>query len=285
MPEGDTIARHAARLRPLLVGAPLVEVRHRGAVLHDLEGDVVESIDTHGKHLWLRLRGGQALHVHLGMEGGWTLLSPEGLRASPRARLESASLVLLVARGGALCHRAPTVELLRGPDAAAARRTLRPRAPQGSASLGPDVLAEPLDVEGMLARAYAAGQADRPLGEVLLDQRVVAGIGNLWKSELCFLERLDPRAPVRDVAPERLRRLLERAARMMRESVGAYRRVTTVVDPRRDLPPAGLGRYWVYRRGGRPCPRCRTPIERIVQGADAGRSTYFCPRCVEASRV
>jgi endonuclease-8 len=140
------------------------------------------------------------------------------------------------------------------------------------------------DIDAMLARATAPANAARSLGEVLLDQRVVAGIGNLWKSELCFLERLDPRAPVAEVPPARLRALLERATVMMRRNLGPHPRSTTVADPAHDRPPAALGRYWVYRRDGRPCPRCRTPILRIVQGADAGRSTYLCPACVSAAR-
>jgi endonuclease-8 len=249
VPEGDSIARDAARLRPLLVGEALSDVRHRGARVRDLIGETIEAIDTRGKHLWLRLPAADAaLHVHLGMEGRWTLLSPDGLARSP-GRVASASLALINRRGGALCLRAPRVELVRGPDA---------RDPSTRLGLGPDVLASPPDVEAMVARASEAANRQRPLGEVLLDQRVAAGIGNLWKSELCFDQQLDPRAPVAafDAAP--LRALFARAAQAMSKERMSSK---------------------VYRRDGRPCPRCGAPIVRVVQGTPPGRGTYLCPRC------
>jgi endonuclease-8 len=266
VPEGDTIARAAARLRPLLVGEPLLEVRHRGAALHDLRGERVEAIETHGKHMWIRLDRARAIHVHLGMEGRWTLLSPAGLAAAP-GRVASASLALVNRLGGALCLWAPVVEVVSGPDA---------RAPARRHRLGPDVLAPDLDLDAVVDRALADGA--RPLGEVLLDQRVTAGIGNLWKSELCFLAGLDPRAPVASLERAALRQLYARAARMMTATVAGEGPRATTSEPGRRPPPA-LGRYWVYRRAGRPCARCGTPVARIMQGAPLPRSTYFCPRC------
>ena len=265
MPEGDTIARAAARLRPLLVGEPLLEVRHRGAALRDLVGARVETIDVHGKHLWLRLDGGHAIHVHLGMEGRWTLISADGLARSPH-RVASAALALVVRLGGALCLDAPTVEVITGVDA---------RDPARRLGLGPDVMARDLDLDDILARAVAGPNRRRPLGELLLDQRVAAGIGNVWKSELCFLERMDPRSPAEAFAPDALIALYRRAARMMVHGMSAIRRITTTEV---GVGPVD-GPYWVYRRADRPCARCRTPIVRILQGAEVPRSTYLCPAC------
>ena len=265
MPEGDTIARAAARLRPLLIGEPLLEVRHRGAALRDLAGARTLAIDVHGKHLWIRLDSGHAIHIHLGMEGRWTLISAAGLARSPR-RAASAALALVVRLGGALCLDAPTVEIVEGMDT---------RDPARRLGLGPDVMAEPLELDEILARATAASNQPRPLGEVLLDQRIAAGIGNVWKSELCFLERMDPRSPSGAFDPGALSALYRRAARMMVHGMSAIRRITTTEV---GVGPVD-GPYWVYRRADRPCARCRTPIVRILQGAETPRSTYYCPAC------
>lgn len=264
MPEGDTIAHAAARLRPLLVGEPLLEVRHRGAVLHDLAGETVRSIETHGKRMWIRLGPLLAIHVHLGMEGSWRLISPAGLAASPR-RAAAASLALINRLGGALCLTAPTVQIVRGPDA---------RAPVERAGLGPDILGAPLALDEILARARAAD--DRPLGEAVMDQRIVAGIGNVWKSELCWLEVLDPRAAVSRFSDASLRALFQRAARMMAVNVGGAPRTTTATP---GSAPPELGRYWVYRKARTPCVRCGEKILRVMQGAAVPRSTYLCPGC------
>lgn len=265
MPEGDTIARAAARLRPLLVGEPLLEVRHRGAALRDLVGARALAIDIHGKHLWLRLDSGHAIHIHLGMEGRWTLISAAGLAESPR-RTASAALALVVRLGAALCLNAPTIEVIEGVDA---------RDPARRLGLGPDVMAPTLDVDEILARATTGSNRPRPLGEVLLDQRVAAGIGNVWKSELCFLERMDPRSPTAAFEPDALAALYRRTARMMVHGMSAIRRITTTEV---GVGPVD-GPYWVYRRADRPCARCRAPIVRILQGARVPRSTYYCPAC------
>jgi endonuclease-8 len=265
LPEGDTIARAAARLRPLLIGEPLLEVRHRGAALRDLVGARALAIDIHGKHLWIRLDSGHAIHVHLGMEGRWTLISAAGLAGSPR-RVASAALALVVRLGGALCLDAPTVQVIEGVDA---------RDPARRLGLGPDVMARALDLDEILARATAPSSQARPLGEVLLDQRIAAGIGNVWKSELCFLERMNPRSPTGAFAPDALAGLYRRAARMMVHGMSAIRRITTTEV---GVGPVD-GPYWVYRRADRPCARCRATIVRILQGAAVPRSTYYCPAC------
>lgn len=245
MPEGDSIHRAASVLRPLLVDQALLSV-HVGGVHHDrLTGLTVTGVVATGKHLTIDVAGGEwQLRVHLGMNGRWRRY-PAGTTPPP-----SASLILATADGAYACLRAPTVELTP-------RRSFRRGV--AVASLGPDLLLSSFDAAGAAPRAQAAG--DLPIGVVLLDQRVVAGIGNIFKSESLFLERISPLAPAASLSLDALTALYARASSLMRTSLD-----------RRRLP------FQVYRRAGRPCPRCGARITTIRQGRQL-RTTYFCPRC------
>lgn len=256
MPEGDTIFRAARHLRRALVGRPVVELAVRGRpVPAGLLGTPVVAVDARGKNLLIRFRPGWVLYTHMRMTGSWHLYRPgEPWRKNPRAQVAR----IVTGEVVAVCFSAPVVELL-----SAARAARHPVL----ASLGPDLLAPTPNLAAMKDRLRALGPT--PLGEALLDQRALAGIGNVYKSELCFLERLDPFGPVAEVADAELEQLLRRAARLMRENLDTFRRTTH---------RAPGGRHWVYGRGGEPCFACGAPIGMRRQGA-SGRSTYFCPHC------
>jgi len=243
VPEGDTLHRAARRLQPLVgerveVKAP--NPRARAAIdVTRLDGRVLEGVTAVGKNLFLHFDGGVVLRSHLRVSGRWQI-RPRGAGRG--------GTPWLVVRGGeleAVLWNGPVLEL----NARALGR------------LGPDILAAPPDVDGMLARMRTA-DASRPLGETLLDQRVVAGIGNMWLAESLWEAQLSPWRRLGDV-PEGERRLaLETAAQLMRAALDG---------------PRAQGRK-AYRRAGRPCPRCRTPIRSRGQG-DANRIAYWCPVC------
>lgn len=260
MPEGDSIHRVANALRPLVLGVPLLRVHLGGVVREELAGAKVTAVSPHGKHMMIELDRGWELRVHLGMNGRW-----RRYRAPHQAPL-SASLILVTERDQLACLRAPTVELT-------ARRD--PRRGRAMASLGPDLLAP--DFEPAIAIRRARLAAAQPIGVALLDQRIAAGIGNVYKSEVLWLEEQSPFAPVAELSDEQLLALYARAVELMSKNLGPGRRVTR--NPGRG--PRGRAhddRYWVYHRAGRPCPRCKTPILTAVQGAQL-RRTYYCPSC------
>jgi endonuclease VIII len=262
MPEGDSIHRVATALRPLVVGVPLVRVHVGGVVREELAGAKATAVTPHGKHMMIELDRGWELRIHLGMNGRWRRYR------SPRTAPTHASLILVTATDELACLRAPTVELT-------ARRD--PRRARATASLGPDVLADDFDPAVAAARARHFGAA--PIGVVLLDQRVAAGIGNVYKSEVLWLESQSPFTPTSALTDEQLIALYARARVLMRANLGPGRRVTRT-GPRGGRSPDD--RYWAYRRARRPCSRCQTPITTAVQGEQL-RRTYYCPRCQPAS--
>jgi endonuclease-8 len=250
MAEGDTILRTARRLEATLAGRKLGvragNARGRAAGIERLDGMTLGGAEARGKHLLLRFDD-LVLHSHLGMSGSWQV----GRRGERRRKPGSAAwAVLWDEEVEAVQFGGPTLRVL---SASHLRRD-----PQ-LARLGPDVLAPGFDADRVVRSLRA--EPDRRLGDALLDQRLVAGIGNIFKSEACFAARLNPWRPVVELSDEELREALGAARRLMEESVARGR-------PR----PA------VYRRSGRPCPACRTPIAARGQG-DANRRTYWCPRC------
>jgi endonuclease-8 len=261
MPEGDTIWRTARALHAALGGrtvtafsSPLPAVA-AAARRFGLVGRSVERVEAKGKHLLVRFGGGAVLHTHQGMTGSWHLYRRGSRwRQAPhlaRVMLEAGEVV-------AVCFRAPRVEIL--PAAEAAR--------QGSlVRLGPDVMAEAFDATEARARLRAGGDVD--IGAALLQQSRLAGIGNVYKSEVLFLCGLSPFAHVTALSDEVLDRVVATARRQMRGNRDAASRHTTRLVS---------VKHWVYRRSGRPCLRCGTTIERRMQG-DPPRSTYFCPGC------
>ncbi|MBX3189853.1 MAG: Fpg/Nei family DNA glycosylase [Labilithrix sp.] len=265
MPEGDSIHRLAASLRPRLVGRTIRAFAANeiaDAVSATLIGMRVVSVDARGKNLLVRFEDGRALHVHLRMSGRFGLERPRSGLYRPRShqiRLEVEGAIVVG-------DRVPVVRVLKAGGEA--------RAPD-LASLGPDLLGAELDAAECVRRLRALGR--RTIGEALLVQRALAGIGNIYKSETLFLERVHPLALVGALDDDTLSRLVRRAADLMRQNLGG--------GPRRTRPSLRGSPLWVYGRRGLPCLRCPDGIvETIRQGAPPGRSTYHCPRCQESPR-
>jgi endonuclease-8 len=249
MAEGDTILRAARRLRPALVGKRVrvrtPNPRGRAAGGERLDGLTVRDVATHGKNLIFRFDE-LALHSHLGMNGSWHVYRP-GERWRKPAR--SAWLVLAAEDGGeAVQFGGPTLRVL--PIARIPRDPLLAR-------LGPDLLAPDFDP----ARSAGLLRGGGALGEALLDQGRVAGIGNIFKSEACFAALADPWRAVAELEDEELERVLRAARELMLAAV-----------------ETGRHPHNVYRRANWPCLRCGTPIRSRGQGEE-NRITYWCPNC------
>jgi endonuclease VIII len=263
MPEGDTILWAATRMRPVLEGRvpeliemPAGERGERRASAgrkrwpSRLLGRAITRIDTHGKHLFLRFEGGLVLHSHLGMTGMWGVFEAD--QRWPRSR-SRAWLVLGRADRAVIEFDGPVLELMTDG---------RSRFDQRLAALGPDVLGEQFDRERFIARVRE-DDPSRPIGDALLDQRNLAGIGNIWKSEGCWEARVDPWRPLRSLSDEQLLQIVSGIRPRMLDS--------GLKGPRHAAPR-------VFRRAGRPCGRCGTAIAVRTQG-EANRATYWCPHC------
>jgi endonuclease-8 len=251
MPEGDTILRAARSLRAWLEGRRITAARSPvlGARAERLVGRTVTGVEARGKHLLIRLDDDSSLHTHMKMTGSWHVYS-SGERW--RRPAQQARLVLDVEGGRvAVCFNAPVVELLTVAD-----ELLHP----SLRGLGPDILASPVDVDGIRRRARAV-PPDTPVGDVLLDQRVVAGIGNIYRCDALFVRRIHPSTAIGGVDDAALDALVAAAAALMRSNV----------DSPRHEP-------WVYGRTGRPCRRCGTPVRARRLGVHA-RTAYWCARC------
>lgn len=258
MPEGDTVWQTAQRLHQALAGPPLIrsDLRVPHLATADLTGRRVLEVVPRGKHLLTRVEGGLTLHSHLRMDGSWQVYGPdERWRGGPHHQIRA---ILANAAHTAVGYRLPVLELLRTGDE-----------DRVVGHLGPDLLGPDWDPDEALRRLLA--DPSRPLGEALLDQRNLAGIGNVYKSELCFLLRVSPWLPIGEVAsPERL---VAHAKKLLEANRNRRARVTTA-ESRRDR------RLWVYGRPGRPCLRCGTPVRAADQGrAGQERSTFWCPSC------
>ncbi len=258
MPEGDTIFRLAAKLRPWLVGEVLrvVDFPTKALSGERLQGHTVAAVEAHGKNLLVRVDDGSVLHVHLRMTGRVRL---SGVSQPARA-LRSASFVLETARARIVGSDVPIVRVL---SAAQARRD------PALGALGPDPLREGFDAERAVRGLRARGEL--AIGEALLDQRALAGLGNVYKSELLFRKKLDPFTLVRELDDATLRALVDDGAELLRWNARRSRgRITRTTGPR---SPTGQS---VYGRTRRPCFDCGTLVRAAEQG---GRVTYYCPRC------
>jgi endonuclease VIII len=256
MPEGDTIRYAVNRMRPVLEGRvpdEIVTPQPRHAMDHwpeRLAGRAVRRIDAHGKHLFLHFDGDLVLHSHLRMTGVWGVYE-RGRRwgRSPRR----AWLVLRTPSHEAVQFDGPVLELMT---------ESRTRFDQRLAGLGPDVLAEPFDADGFLRR-LRRDDPTRPIGDALLDQRTVAGLGNLWKAEACWEAAVSPWRATAQVSDQEALALIDAARPPM-------------------LDAAELGHTQralrVYGRAGRPCPRCGGRIRARGQGDD-NRRTFWCAGC------
>ncbi len=253
MPEGDTVWRTAARLRTALAGRLIKDARP--GELSRLAGTSVTSVEPVGKHLVIRFDNGLALHSHMRMRGVWELYRPGERWRRPAWQLKA---MLETEDAIAACFAAPVVELIRN---------VAPRL----SHLGPDILGADWSVAEVVKRARELNQV--AVGEVLLDQRVTAGIGNVYRCEALWQRQLNPWAPTSTLTDAALTGLFESARDAMRGNVET--------KARRTFP--GYGRGAVHGRGGRPCPRCGTPIRVKPMGENA-RLVYWCPTC-QPSRI
>jgi endonuclease-8 len=257
MAEGDTIHRTARRLQAALAGRHVTGVavpnarsplRRQTARLEELRAGHVEGVEARGKHLLIHFDPGLVLHAHLGMHGSWQVRAP----GSHWRRPLGAAWVVLSANG------------VEAAQFGGSRLDLRTegelRSDPRLASLGPDLLDPAFETSAGVAALRGASR-DRAVGEVLLDQTVVAGVGNVYKSEGCFAAGIDPWRALGDLEDADLERVVHGLHGLMRTGV------------ERGRPPRQ-----VYRRAGLPCTRCGTPVRSRGQG-DANRTTYWCPGC------
>ncbi len=253
MPEGDTIHYAARRMRPVLEGRVPDEIvtPHprfgRDRWPERLAGQAVRSVDAHGKHLFLRFEGGLVIHSHLRMTGSWKV------RDAGAPWPGSAWLAIRSGEREVVQLRGPVLELMT---------ESRTRFDQRLAGLGPDILAPELDEAAFLHR-LRHDDPTRGIGDALLDQRTIAGIGNLWKSEGCFAAGIDPWRPAGRVSDDE-------ALAIVREL--RPRMLQSAEDGRQDR--------WrrIYTAAGRPCPRCGSIVRARGQG-DSNRPTFWCPSC------
>jgi endonuclease-8 len=242
VPEGDTLHRAANLLQPLVGSCVSASSPHPRAqaerVAEQVDGRILESVVAVGKNLVLRFSGGVVVRSHLRMSGRWTL-RPAGER-----RVGRPWLVLRAGDVEGVLWNGPVLELHT----------------RALARLGPDILERPPRIDAMLGRLRGADPT-RPLGEALVDQTLVAGIGNMWIAETLWAVELSPWRRLGSVSDAERRGALEAAASLMRASVDGAR-----------VPPR------VYRLAGRPCPRCSTTIRTWGLG-DANRTAYWCPTC------
>jgi endonuclease-8 len=252
MPEGDTVWHTAAALRQHLAGRTLTrcDVRVPKFATVDLTGQVVDEVLSRGKHLFIRV-GPASIHSHLKMDGSWRV-SDRPVRVDHRARI--------VLEAGAIRAVGVDLGVLEILD--------RERDVEAVAHLGPDLLGD--DWDPARAAANLTAEPDRPIAEALLDQRVLAGVGNVYCNELCFLNGHLPTAPVGAIADPH--RLVARAREMLWLNRFRWNRCTTGdTRPGRQL--------WVYGRAGQPCRRCGTPISYRDAGGPGERVAYWCPSC------
>lgn len=255
MAEGDTIHRTARLLQDALAGKRIVEVaapnsqsplRRQGRLVEQLVGSTLTQAEAKGKHLLLHFEGDLILHSHLGMRGSWRVVpAGEGARDRRAWVVLSAEGVEVVELGGSRLDVRTGREVRSDP---------RLRA------LGPDVLSPEFDAPTGVAALRRTGQS-RELGDALVDQRVLAGIGNIYKSEGCWSARIDPWLSLSELSDDELRRLVIETAALMRYGL-----------------ETGRTPHSIYRRAGQPCPRCGDRIRARGQG-DANRTTYWCEAC------
>jgi endonuclease-8 len=255
MPEGDTIYGAAKRIRRALLGKDIASIETHRRFERDrwperLHGRRVRAVDSKGKHLFIRFDGDLTLHSHLRMTGWWGVYERERRWGKSPSR---AWLVIRTAEHEVVQFGGPVLELMTDS---------RTRFDHRISRLGPDILAEEFDEVAFLRR-LRGDDPSRGIGDALLDQRNLSGIGNLWKAEACFLAVLDPWKAVREVTDE--------------EALAAVRAVRPLML--RSGEGGGHVRdKWVFDRAGRPCRRCNTIIRARGQGDD-NRTTYWCPKC------
>jgi endonuclease VIII len=274
VPEGDTIFRTARALGRALIGKPVTIFRSTYPLLTrfnddtPLAGQKVERVDPRGKWLLIQFSGGGTLATHMLMSGSWHIYRHGEQWQQPRINMR---IVLANCDYVAVGFRVPVAKMLRPNELTRALRI-----PPTTI----DVLSEDFDATEVSTRVIARG--DEEIGDVLLHQEVIAGVGNVFKSEICFVTETNPFCKVAALDVKRIAALIETARRLVKANVledssdmivtygGRHRRTTHESDPSASL--------WVYWRGGEPCRRCGERIRRRIQGPDA-RVTFWCQRC------
>jgi endonuclease-8 len=258
MPEGDTIHRAATRLKAVLAGETVVRAESLwldGAAA-TLCGRQIKDVEARGKHLLISFDDDRVLHSHMGMTGSWHIYRPGERWQKPPHR---AAIALECRQVCVVCFTPKLLEVLT--HSALRRHDYLNR-------LGPDLLDGPPSDDEVLARFR---QADNmPIGQAIMNQTIVSGIGNVYKSEVLFDLGVHPQSLVSDLQDDRLLALTAKACELMAQNLTGRPRTTRFA--------LDGGRFWVYGRSGKPCYRCSTSIQLIRQG-DAGRTTYLCPRC------
>jgi endonuclease VIII len=273
MPEGDTIYRSAQTLDRALRGRVVTRFESVLPALTRIDDDAplrgrtIECVRAQGKHLLIEFSADLVLRTHMRMNGSWHIYRPgERWRRSRR----QARVVIETDAFVAVAFNVPVAEFYT------ARELAREPALR---ELGPDLLGDDFDVG--LAVSRLRGRGSLGIGDALLDQRALAGIGNVYKSEVCFVCRIHPFTPVDHLSDDELRTLARTARELLQANVapGTDAGITTYHSVRRMTRGAAAEeRLWVYGRAGKPCRRCGTPVDRKKQGPDA-RSTYWCRGC------
>jgi endonuclease-8 len=271
MPEGDTIFRAARALNRALAGRVVTRFESPLPALtrvdedHSIAGRTVQAVRSIGKHLLIEFSGDLVLRTHMRMNGQWHLYRPGERWRRPRLSMR---IAIATAEYEAVGFDVPVAEFLTTHEAE--------RHPQ-LRRLGPDLLSDTFDGAAVVRRLKAT--ATQSVADALLDQRVMAGVGNVFKCEILFLCGVDPFRGVASLTDEEADRLVRRSREMLRANVAEPR------DPRAARPHRRTTRFmnpearlWVYGRGGRPCRRCGTPIASRKHGESA-RLTYWCPQC------
>jgi endonuclease-8 len=277
MPEGDTIFRAAQALHRALAGHTVTQFESvypaltRVAEDRPIVGRTVESVSARGKHLLIAFSGDLVLRTHMRMNGSWHLYRP-GIRWQRPAR--DMRVLAATANAVAVGFNVPVAELMTTRDLARHKEL---------SALGPDLLGAPFDRDEAVGRMRARGRD--AIADVLLNQRVVAGIGNVFKSEILFLAGIHPFTPVSGLGATELERLVDISREQLAANVMTRSQTLSPVIGRRttrSLDPNS--RLWVYGRGGKACRRCGAAIQARKTGLDA-RLTYWCPRCQPASQA
>lgn len=277
MPEGDTIFRSARTLARALAGKTVTHFSSELARLSvqaedaNIVGQTITAVSAHGKHLVMRFSAGVSLRTHMRMSGSWHIYRIGEPWKRPRADMR---IVIETADFQAVAFVVHEAELV-------GEQALQKRLD----TLGPDILGPAFDPQLAAARILEAGA--RPMCDVLLDQRVLAGIGNVYKSELLFLARVHPARPASSLERATAQLICERAAELLRVNVkdGSHTGIITYHGLRRTTGRSDPGdRHWVYGRNNQPCRECATPIavQRLGQHA---RKCYYCPRCQPLNRT
>ena len=260
MPEGDTIFKVAALMHADLAGRIVQRLETHAGSQDEFAGTRITAVDAYGKHLLLHFDDAAIWRTHLGMHGTWHRYRDDETWRKPR---HQASIALWVDGAVYVCFNAKEVEYVEPGG-------IRHR--DWAKRLGPDLLGGTVDLSAVVERARSLLGPETPLADVMLDQRVAAGIGNVYKSEVLYIERVHPERVLGTISDDAVIAIFTKARELLEHNLGGGRRVTRFVED-------GRGDLWVYGRAGKPCFGCNAPIQFARLGVHL-RSTYWCDGCV-----